>query len=330
MTDPTLTLDQLLADFRGECPGISALVLENGAPLLSITYGYANLEEKQAATSTTNYRLASVSKQFTAMACMQLVAAGKLSLSDRLARFFPDAPAFWNEISISDLLCHRSGLLDYEELLPADQSEQVRDEDVLEIVRPHQQGYFAPGSSYRYSNTAYCLLALIVAKVSDQAFGDFLREQIFLPCGMARTLLNDQGRTQIDERAYGYSLIDGVWQRTDQSLTSATQGDGGIYSSVSDLAHWDSALRSGMLLPADLMQQVFAVYSDTNEAGVDYGLGWFLRREQPVVYHTGDSIGFRTTILRRSDRSLSAIVLINRSIAEPLQIADALLDSVLE
>src|SRR5690606_32006352 len=129
MTDPSSTLDQWLANFRGECPGISALVVENGAPLLTITYGYANLEEQQAASATTNYRLASVSKQFTAMACMKLVAAGKLALSDRLSRFFADSPDFWSQISITDLLCHRSGLLDYEDLLPADQSEQVRDND---------------------------------------------------------------------------------------------------------------------------------------------------------------------------------------------------------
>ncbi|HEU5101627.1 MAG TPA: serine hydrolase domain-containing protein [Roseiflexaceae bacterium] len=317
-----MPLDQLFSDYADAVPGASAVLIRGDVIDYAAAFGLADLEQQTPAAVTTNYRLASVSKQFTAMAILLLAADRRLNLDDPLARFFAGAPPLWRQITLRHLLTHTSGLLDYEDLIPPGTSAQLRDQDVLELVRPHAGGYHAPGALFRYSNTGYCLLALIVARVAGQPFAAFLRERIFAPLDMHDTLAYEDGGPTIPRRAYGYSLRDGLWARTDQSLTSATLGDGGIYSSVEDLARWDAALAEGRL-PGPRLANVFAPHAATPD-GAAYGLGWYLRGRQ-VAYHTGESIGFRTAIVRRLDRRITAIVLANRSEATPLALAEALI-----
>jgi CubicO group peptidase (beta-lactamase class C family) len=316
-------LDQLFHDYNGAVPGASAILLQDGVALVDAAFGLADLEHSTPATITTNYRLASVSKQFTAMAILLLVADRRLALDDSLERFFEDAPPSWRHITIQQLLAHTAGLLDYEDLIPPDITKQLREGDVLELVRPHAGGYHAPGTAFRYSNTGYCLLALIVEQVAEQPFAAFLRERIFAPLEMADTIAYEAGISEVARRAYGYSLRDQGWTRTDQSLTSATLGDGGIYSSVVDLARWDAALATGRLLPEPLLARMFSPQAATSD-GAAYGLGWYLR-EPKIAYHTGETIGFRAAIVRRLDIRLTAIVLTNRNDATPLALAEALL-----
>lgn len=300
--------DALFTDYVGGLPGASIL-LRTETETISAAYGYANLETGELATIHTNYRLASVSKQFTAMAALILVAQEKLSLETTINHFFADAPAFWQNITIEHLLTHASGLRDYEELIPEDFTRQLEDNDVLYIARHQHDGYFEPGSEYRYSNTAYCLLALIIAQVANTSFPQFLKEQIFTPLGMHGSIVKDSPDVEIANRAYGYSRRLDTWYRTDQSLTSATMGDGGVYSSIHDLALWDTALHNGELLPYRLYQRMFEAQNHIR-GNLGYGYGWYVRGQQ--VYHTGDSIGFRNCIIRRLDRKHTAIVLSNR------------------
>lgn len=316
-------LNHLFAGYDEAAPGVSAAVLRDGAVIFTAAFGLADLERTALATPTTNYRLASVSKQFTAMAVLLLVAGGRLAIDDSLDRFFAHAPAFWRHITVRQLLTHTTGLLDYEDLIPPGTTAQLRDADVLDLVRLHDAGYHAPGAAFRYSNTGYCLLALIVARVADRDFAAFLRERIFAPLEMASTLAYEPGGQEIPERAYGYSLREAGWARTDQSVTSATLGDGGIYSSVVDLARWDAALASGRLLPEPLVRAMFAPHVKISN-DTAYGFGWYLRGRD-VAYHTGETIGFRTAIARRLDTPLAAIVLANRSEANPLALAETLL-----
>lgn len=302
-------------------PGISALLLQDGACIGSYAHGMANLEEQQPATLNTNYRLASVSKQFTAMLILQLVADGHLYLNDSLAAFFPDSPPFWQHITIEQLLTHSSGLLDYEDLLPANRSSQIQTCEVLTLLCVQPGGYFTPGSHFRYSNSGYCLLALIAEQLSNMPFPDLLHQRIFAPLGMHSSTAYVAPGDQIRQRAYGYSYDQQTaqWQRSDQSVTSATLGDGGIYSSVLDIARWDQALALHMLLPAELQQRMFTAQIQTPDAE-SYGLGWYLRQPN-IAYHTGETIGFRTAIVRQLDRRSTAIVLMNSNEADPLTIA---------
>ena len=314
------SVDALMHDYAGDVPGASVLVLRDGVPLVRRSYGNADLEAGVAATPQTNYRLASVTKQFTAAAILLLAQDGTLSLDDPVRKWLPSLPAAADPITLHHLLTHTSGLVDYEDVMAADATEQVHDLDVLHLLQTQDHLYFAPGTDYRYSNSGYALLALVVGKASGRDFATFLRERIFQPLGMTQTLAREDGISTVADRAYGYSLVDDRWTRTDQSSTSAVLGDGGVYSSIDDLAKWDAALYDNRLLGDATRTLAFAAHTRTNEPDVDgYGYGWRIHGE--VLWHSGESIGFRNVIVRWPQRHLTVIVLSNRNDPEPYRLA---------
>ena len=319
--DVSASVDALMRDYTGDVPGAAVLVLQDGQPLLRRGYGLADLENPAPVTPATNFRLASVSKQFTAAAILLLAQDGKLSLDDPVRKWLPSLPASDDAITLRHLLTHASGLLDYEELMAPDYMGQVHDIDVLHMLERDDRLYFAPGSGYRYSNGGYALLALVVGKASGKDFATFLHERIFAPLGMAHTVAYEQGVSTVANRAYGHSLEAGRWLRTDQSPTSAVLGDGGIYSSIDDLAKWDAALYDDRLLSDASRTDAFALHNPIHdETDVDgYGYGWRIHGE--MCWHSGETIGGRNVILRWPERHFSVIVLTNRNDPEPYQLA---------
>lgn len=313
-------IDALLQRYDGNVPGAAVLVLEDGQPAFRRGYGLASLEDGVAVTPATNFRLASVSKQFTAAAILLLAEDGKLSIDDPVKKWLPSLPAVADPITLRNLLSHTSGLIDYEDLMDPADTRQVHDIDVLHLLEKENRTYFTPGHGYRYSNGGYALLALIVGKASGMDFATFLRQRIFLPLGMNNTFAHQDGVDTVPNRAYGYSEQDGHWQRTDQSTTSAVLGDGGIYSSIDDLAKWDAALYDERLLRRESLQQAFSPATATPEPDVPYyGFGWRINGD--ALWHSGESIGFRNVILRYPKRKLTVIVLTNRNDPEPYQFA---------
>ena len=232
----------------------------------------------------------------------------------------PSLPATADAVTIHHLLTHTSGLIDYEDVMPdmADGA-QLLDADVLRILETQGRGYFEAGSAYRYSNSGYALLALIVERASGRGFPDFLRERIFLPLGMHDTLAHVQGGPSIEHRAYGYSESGGSWTRTDQSSTSAVLGDGGIYSSIDDLAKWDAALYDDRLLSAESRRLAFTAATPTDDPDVAYGFGWRISGDS--LWHSGETIGFRNVIVRYPARRLTVVLLSNRNDPEPYRTA---------
>lgn len=312
-------IDQLMSRYDGAVPGASLLVMRDGVPLISRGYGLSDLEGKAEAGPATNYRLASITKQFTASAVLLLDEDGRLHLDDPVRKWLPTLPPANEAITIRHLLTHTSGLIDYEDVMPADTTVQLRDADVLRLLETQTHGYFAPGTDYRYSNSGYALLALIVEKASGQSFQSFLRERIFLPLGMHDTLAYVQGGPEIPHRAYGYSEIGGSWTRTDQSPTSAVLGDGGIYSSIDDLARWDEAQYDDRLLSDASRRLAFTPWTKTDAADVEYGFGWRITGES--LWHSGETIGFRNVIVRYPQQRLTVILLSNRDDPEPYRTA---------
>ncbi|HET9225051.1 MAG TPA: serine hydrolase domain-containing protein [Thermoanaerobaculia bacterium] len=310
-------LDAILKDYdRADAPGASVLVAQDGKVLYHRAFGLANLEERTPITTATNFRLASVTKQFTATAVLLLAERGKMSLDDPLTRFFPGFAKAAHGVKVRHLLGHTSGLLDYEELIPPGATVPLKDKDVLDLVGKQDRLYFAPGSQFRYSNTGYALLALIVEKVSGRSFAQFLEANIFGPLGMAGTVAYEEGISKVERRAYGYSERDGRFERTDQSLTSSVLGDGGIYSSVEDLWLWDQALYGTRLLPAETLAMAFkAGTSTSDQPGSGYGYGWYVasHRGTRKVWHYGETIGFSTYLARYPDKRLTIIMLTNRN-----------------
>ena len=317
-------VDSLMDAYQGEVPGACVAVLKDGAPMLRRAYGLADMERRIAATPHTNYRLASVTKQFTAAAILLLAQDGRLSIDDPVRGWLPTLAHAADEVAIRHLLTHTSGLIDFEDLIPERTALQLRDADVLRLLEAENRGYFPPGASYRYSNSGYSLLALIVARASGEDFAAFLRRRIFLPLGMLNTVAFEEGISSVAHRAFGYSAAQGSWARTDQSLTSATLGDGGVYSSIDDLAKWDAALCGGRLLEPASLQSAFRAATPTDDAAVQYGFGWRISGE--TVWHSGETTGFRNAIVRYLERRLTVIMLSNRDDPQPYPTALAIAD----
>lgn len=320
MRDPTRTqLDALLARYAGDVPGAAVAVIRDGRAT-NIVNGLARLGVgSQPVTSATNFRLASVTKQFTAATILLLMEDGKLALTERLRQWLPSLPAATDAITLRHLLTHTSGLIDYEDVVPASVTGQLHDQDVLTLLESQDRLYFAPGTSYRYSNSAYALLALIVGKASGISFAQFLATRIFQPLGMTGTVAFEEGVSTVSNRAYGHTEENGVWTQTDQSQTSAVLGDGGIYSSLDDLAKWDAALYDERLLKRASLDAAFTPATRTDDPAVEYGYGWRITGE--TQWHSGETIGFRNVIVRYPKRQLTVIVLTNRNDPEPYSIA---------
>ena len=308
-------VDRLMARYAGDGPGASLLVVQDGVEIIRRGYGLADLEEGVEAGPSTHYRLASVSKQFTAAAVLLLANDGKLNLDDPARAWLPSLPSAARDITLRHLLTHTSGLIDYEDVMPEmDEGAQLRDADVLRILASQDRLYFAPGASYRYSNSGYALLALVVERASGRSFPDFLRERIFEPLGM-EAVAYVRGGPEPMHRAYGYSEVDGRWERTDQSSTSAVLGDGGIYGSIDDLAKWDAALYDDRLLDDASRRLAFAAATPTDQPHVAYGYGWRITGD--TLWHSGETIGFRNVIVRWPQQRLTVVILSNRNAPEP-------------
>jgi CubicO group peptidase (beta-lactamase class C family) len=336
-------------------PGLAVLVRKDGRTVFEHGYGARELRSFAKIDPQTDFRLASCSKQFTAMSITLLVHDGKLRYDDKLTDIFGDFPAYGKAISIRNLLNHTSGLPDYENLMAAAEkrkgatiwtpTHQIQDTEVLDLLKRETAGKFAPGTRWSYSNSGYVVLGLVVAKISGKPFAQFLRERIFAPLGMSQTLAYEKGRSEVSQRAYGHSKDGKAWKETDQSSTSATLGDGGIYSSLEDLAKWDEALAQHTLLSenemrpalipvklADGAQPKWPADSDRMEGTpAVYGFGWFLDpyRGHQRMWHYGDTVGFHTYILRFPADHLTVIILCNRTDIDPESLAQKVADRVL-
>lgn len=311
-TPPEQQVDRLFQGYQGDTtPGAAVRVIRDGKVLLSRHYGMANIEARQSVTASSNFRLASISKQFTAISILMLIEQQRLTLDTVLVQVFPDFPAYGGDISIEQLLQHRSGLLDYEPLVPGDAAEQVHDVDVLEMMKSQEAGYFTPGSEYRYSNSGYAVLAMIVEKLDGRSFAEFLKARVFGPAGMDHTVALEEGVSTVSNRAMGYTVTDDGVEFTDQSLYSAVLGDGGIYSSLGDLTAWDAALYGDDLISAESKQKMWT------PALENYGFGWRIDSYNGHLrqHHSGSTSGFRNYLQRFPEEKLTVIVLTNR--AEP-------------
>jgi CubicO group peptidase (beta-lactamase class C family) len=312
-------IDSLFSRFnKPDVPGVSVVVVQDGKVVLHRSYGMADIEKQVACATNTNFRLASVTKQFTAMAVLVLAENQRLSLDETVPDFFPEFPEYGRQIRLKHLLNHTSGIIDYEDIIPAGTVMPVLDRDVLRLLMQQQKTYFEPGSAYRYSNSAYALLALIVEVRSGRTFARFLKENIFDPLKMKDTLAYEQGSSAIARRAYGYTAEGAAFKPSDQSLTSSVLGDGGIYSSTTDLIQWALALDGGKLISEPLLRQAFTPSVDSDKRGVGYGFGWYLQTEHGLKkqWHTGSTRGFNSLIVRYPEKRLNIILLANRSEAD--------------
>lgn len=274
-----------------------------------------------------NFRLASVTKQFIAFGIVRLIKEHKLSYTTTIKSLYPSFPNYFNNITIKHLLNHTSGIYDYENMPHKESDPQLQDEDIITFLEKTDKPYFDAGFTYRYSNTAYILLGLIIEKVSGIKLGDYY-DQIFIEAEMFNSKVNYEGITNIDNRAYGHLLDkDNNLYVKDQYWCSATIGDGGIYSSINDLKKWCLYLSrsdefNDMKIPNYINEKSY------NE----YGLGIRIIKfnDKEIYYHTGSTIGTNTLLLWSKELDLCLIFLTNTGGNDTTIMKDNLLLEILE
>jgi CubicO group peptidase (beta-lactamase class C family) len=284
-------------------------------------YGLANVELKVPATEETIYQSGSVGKQFTATLIMMLVEEGTIDLTDPIVKFFQNAPETWKGITVQHLLTHTGGISNtlYQKI---DMRKDYTDQELVEQIAALPLD-FPPGEKWRYSNTGYDLLGILVKNVTGRFYGDLLRERIFGPLGMNTARIIDEADI-IPNRAAGYRLAAG--QLKNQMWVSPTfnrTADGSLYLTVLDLVKWDAALSTERLLKRASLEQMWTPVRLNNGKTFPYGFGWFLVKVggQPVVEHGGAWQGFKSHIARFVDDKRTVIVLANAAHADATEIA---------
>ena len=309
----TELVNYLFDNYIGEKPSASFVVIKDGEIKVCQSFGYADLEKAIKANCNTNYRIASITKQFTAMAIMKLISQGKLSYETKIPELFPDFPEYGKKITVRQLLNHRSGLIEYFKLYPKDSENQIVDKDVLELLKQQDSTLFIPNKDYKYSNSGYVILSQIIEKVSEMSFKDFMDKEIFEPLQMNNSTVYLKN-IEIKNRAYGYKFNDTIYKLKDQYGWSAVQGDGGIYSSVNDYYKWDQALYTNELVT---QKELIPAFSNWDENGMNdkdgYGFGWSVLNKDDTKYylHSGGSTGFKTFSLRIPSKNISVAIFTN-------------------
>lgn len=303
----------------------SILVARDGQVIVSKGYGMANVELDVPNAPKTVFRLASLTKQFTATAIMMLQERGKLNVNDPFCKYLADCPPNWQPITIRHLLTMTSGIpgVTATELGPL-RGLPVPWEQWLEATKKKPLE-FSPGETFKYANTGYTLLGFIIERVSGKSYGEFLQENIFTPLGMKQTGYEDPLRI-VKNRATGYRQLPG------DPLTNVPYAEmirlyaaGGIYSTTEDLLKWDKALYTDKLLSRKSIDEMFTPFKEMRP-GKGYAYGWwtsskFGRRE---IAHGGNLAGFITYIARFPSERVTVIVLSNNGRGSSGKISDVL------
>ena len=316
------SIDNIMKDYASaNTPGASVLVFQHNKIVFEKGYGVSNIKTQEPINPNTNFRLASVTKQFTAMSILLLEQRHLLSLEDPITKYLPGFPAYGKNIKVKHLLTHSAGLVDYEDLMPLTQTTQLHDTNCLQLMFRTDSLYFPAGTQYKYSNTGYAILALVVEQVSGISFAQFLQQNIFKPLGLKTTVAFEEGKSVVANRAYGHSFENGTWLQTDQSLTSAVLGDGGIYTNTEEYTKWIKALWSYRFLNEAQQQSAWGRTQLDNGKIIDYGYGWHVEDFKQIThpFHDGSSIGFRNSVGLFPEQQLMVIVLTNRNEHDPIE-----------
>lgn len=303
------------------------LFAEKGKVIISKSYGYAHVRNKEKLTSKHTFQLASASKPFTAIATLQLIEKGLLSFDDSVKKFFPEFP--YSDIDIHQLLSHRSGMSQYthfcdrpDSIWPKKDS-TITNENVLQIMTDIVPLInYAPNKRYYYCNTNYLILASIIEKVSGTTFEQYLSDNIFIPLGMNSSVVyNRTNRDQLVLPVQGY---EGKIPWEDVYLNGCV-GDKGVYSSVDDLLKFDRALNANYLISDSLKTLAYEGKSKTFKRIQNYGYGFRIKNHPKIgkiVFHTGWWKGFRIYFIKVMKNDRTIIVLNNIKRGRFLNIAE--------
>ena len=303
-------------------PGLSLAVVRGSKTLKIQGYGLSNVELRAAASPSTVYHLASLTKQFTAAAVLLLVQDGKISLDDKISRYLADTPDTWRDVTIRQLLTHTSGIKDELNEMRGTTVNGTSAAEIASILAKYPLN-FLPGTQWSYSNSGYLLLGIIIQKVSGKSYGQFLAERLFHPLGMSATRLYDLDAL-IPGRAAGYMWREGRLHNSPYvHPTLADNADAGLVTSAVDMARWAAVLNTGRLLTHASWTQAWSPVLLADGSHYAYGFGWERDKVNghPVVQHSGAFPDCSTFIVHYLDDDLTVVVLCNLSRANPVRIA---------
>ena len=312
------------------------LVYENEEIVFQSSDGLRSIDPIDSLTLNSQFRLASVSKQFTAVAIMKLKQAGNLDYDQKVNTILTDFPH--DNITIKHLLHHTSGIADYIEM-PRIRTKRyiLGNNEVLDIFyNSNPKLNFQPGEEFEYSNTGYLVLASIVEKISKQHFRDFLKENIFEPLEMNSTILynyQEANDPNMPNRVFGYRKTENKkdYELNDYHVVNNVRGDGGIYSTLNDLYKWNMALVNYKVLPKEYLDEAWSWGTLNNGEKIIYGFGWFRfledKTKPKTVFHCGGWVGFATYLFNEIETKSGYIVLTNNSTRVIFDIKNAI-DSI--
>ncbi len=295
-------IDSLMnAYYQPDQPGAVIAIEQNNKTLFRKGYGKSDLVSGSSITAEDNFNIGSLTKQFTAFAVLDLFYKGKFSRNDSIGKYLK-LPHPVSSVSIFQMLSHCSGIPDHYGFVDTNKVKHATDKDVLAALQKADTLYFPPGTHYRYSNTAYCLLGMLIEKLSGLSYGDYLQKNIFIPLGIYDATVFQYGHP-MSNRVTGYDLSrDGKFIRSDEdeSVFFSTEADGGLFISMNNYIKWCRSIESGKFSNTPMIRNAWQGQTlvDTLK-GLWYGNGWFIQQStgsEKIVYHTGFNGGFRTVV----------------------------------
>lgn len=308
-------LDELLsAKFPQSNPGCEVLVAKKGAIIYQKTFGLANLELNVPVKPDMVFNLASITKQFTAVAILQLVEQHKLSLDDSIQKFIPDFPSEGNLITIENLLTHTSGIKDYMQINFSGINIERWDFSPKQLIDSFKSyaTEFKPGTRFSYSNSGYYLLGYIIERVSGKRYQSYIEDNLLKPLGLTHTYFDTAGII-IPNRVNGYISDGTAYKNTDYWSPTIEYAAGGLISNVTDLLKWHNGLNNYQLLKKETLQKAFTAFLLNDGTSAGYGYGWFLKTSNGIksIEHQGGLPGFQTNEIYYPDEDVFIAILCN-------------------
>lgn len=333
-------IDELLNQFEGNRPGYALGIIKDGKLIYSKGYGLANMDYNIPISDSSAFYIGSMAKQFTTAALLILESEDKIDFDAPVRDYLPEFPKYEQEITINHLIHHTSGVRETNSLqlfqgIDRKFEEPFNTDDLLNLVLAQKELNFLPGHEYRYSSGGYAVLVKIVEQISGQTFRDFAKSKIFEPLNMTSTIVSDNHNEIIPNRAISYwPVSENSYERRSQVFDA--YGDGGIITTVRDLAHWDKAFYMDLLGVENFADKMYQKWRLNNGDTIDYtrALNVWAYKGQKVVQHNGGMLGFRVDMVRFPELNTTIILLGNSAYLDPtgdaLKIAEILMNNSFE
>lgn len=305
--------------YENSTAGIGVISLKNFNVVFEDYLGLANCEHNIPITSETVFNIGSMSKQFTGMAILQLIENNILSESDRVVEFIPEIKHYADQITIYHLAHHMSGLRDYNDLLwlkARNNALYSTNKEVLNLLKAQQELCFLPGSKMEYCNSNYVLLAIIIERITNTSFADYLKKNIFDKAGMKHTLVFNEKEPIVPNRAYGYEPYERALKCC--YVDTLATGCANVFTSLSDMKLYDEALYSDKLIGQDVKKFIYEAGKSIDGRVLfdfcgGYSYGWMIQEKcgQKTIWHTGGDAGFRSIYVRFYEKKFSVVLFCN-------------------